>query len=174
MLITKNHIKVIKFFLPLLSVGRPEMPTFSSLNLDGCSSPTPAPPPPPPICYDNCEIPRQHCYDCGKCVVLCYDHFGCDCEPPSFDPTEIECAICYCTREVKLMWHVSFVIIISRIIQCSMFCRWKMSHISVIKNLQKKRTRNRTSARYKLCWRGILFRTMEKTMYNWSSASLQE
>ena len=52
---------------------------------------------------------------------------------PSFDPTEIECAICYCTREVKLMWHVSFVIIISSIIQCSMFCRWKMSHISVIK-----------------------------------------
>ena len=85
----------------VMSVGRPEMLTFSSLNLDGCSSPTP--PPPPPICYDYCEIPRQHCDDCGKCVVLCYDHFGCDCEPPTFDPTEIECAICYCTREVKLM-----------------------------------------------------------------------
>ena len=85
----------------VMSVGRPEMPTFSSLNLDGCSSPTP--PPPPPICYDYCEIPRQHCDDCEKCVVLCYDHFGCDCEPPTFDPTEIECAICYCTREVKLM-----------------------------------------------------------------------
>lgn len=88
----------------VMSVGRPEMPTFSSLNLYGCSSPTPAPPPPPPpICYEHCEIPSQHCNDCGKCDFLCYDHFGCDCEEPYFDPTEIECAICYCTREVRLM-----------------------------------------------------------------------
>ena len=88
----------------VMSVGRPEMPSFSSLNLDGSSSPPPAPPPPPPpICYDHCEIPTQHCYDCGKCAVLCYEHFGCDCEDYYFDPTEIECAICYCTKEVKLL-----------------------------------------------------------------------
>ena len=88
----------------VMSVGRPEMPTFSSLNLDGCSSPTPAPPPPPPpVCYEHCEIPRQHCDDCGKCDFLCSEHFGCDCEEPYFEPYEIECAICYCTREVRLM-----------------------------------------------------------------------
>ena len=49
----------------VMSVGRPDMPSFSSLNLDGSTSPTPAPPPPlQPICYDHCEIPREHCEDC--------------------------------------------------------------------------------------------------------------
>ena len=88
----------------VMSVGRPEMPSFSSLNLDGSSSPPPAPPPfcSPLICYDDCEIPRQHCDDCGKCIVLCPEHFGCGCDGLDFDPTEIECAICYCTREVKI------------------------------------------------------------------------
>ena len=91
----------------VMSVGRPEMPTFSSLNLDGSYSSTPDPPPPhsprpPPICYDHCEIPRQHCDYCGKCFVLCNEHFGCDCEDERFEPDEIECAICYCTNEVKL------------------------------------------------------------------------
>ena len=35
----------------VMSVGRPEMPNFSSLNLDGSCSPTPPPPPtsPPPV-----------------------------------------------------------------------------------------------------------------------------
>ena len=91
----------------VMSVGRPEMPTFSSLNLDDSFFPTPDPPPPhsprpPPICYDHCEIPRQHCDYCGKCFVLCNEHFGCDCEDERFEPDEIECAICYCTNEVKL------------------------------------------------------------------------
>ena len=66
----------------VMSLGRAEMPTFSTLNLDGSSSPPPAPPPPSPpsswICYDDCED-DLHCSDCGKCVVLCHDHSGCDC-----------------------------------------------------------------------------------------------
>ena len=37
----------------------PQIPTFSTLNLDGSSSPPPAPPPPSPpcpfICWDDCE-----------------------------------------------------------------------------------------------------------------------
>ena len=85
----------------VMSVGRPDMPSFSSLNLDGSTSPTPAPPPPlQPICYDHCEIPREHCEDCKKCVVLCSEHFGCACFEKHY---EIECAICYCTREVRVM-----------------------------------------------------------------------
>ena len=77
-----------------------------------------------------CEIPRR-CLWKMRCTVLWSLWLWL--WTPSFDPTEIECAICYCTREVKLMWHGSFVIIISSIIQCSMFCRWKMLHISKIK-----------------------------------------
>ena len=57
----------------VMSLGRPEMPTFSSLNLDGSSSPPPAPPPPPQpsawICYDDCEN-DIYCSNCGKCIVL--------------------------------------------------------------------------------------------------------
>ena len=26
---------------------------------------------------------------CGKCVVLCYDHFGCDCEPLPLIPLRL-------------------------------------------------------------------------------------
>ena len=33
----------------VMSLGRPEMTTFSSLNLDGESSPSPSPPPPTPL-----------------------------------------------------------------------------------------------------------------------------
>ena len=90
----------------VMSVGRPEMPNFSSLNLDGSSSPTPSSAPPscpPPLCYEDCKIPEQHCEACGRCQFLCIEHSGCDCEEPYFDPTEIECAICYCTREVRLV-----------------------------------------------------------------------
>ena len=57
----------------VMSVGRPDMPSFSSLNLDGSTSPTPAPPPTlRPICYDHCEIPTEHSNDCKKmrCTVL--------------------------------------------------------------------------------------------------------
>jgi len=40
-----------------MSVGRPDIPSFSTLNLDGSTSPTPFPPsqPPPPVCYDDCN-----------------------------------------------------------------------------------------------------------------------
>ena len=79
----------------VMSVGRPDMPSFSSLNLDGSTSPTPAPPPTlRPICYDHCEIPSEHYDDCKKCVVLCPEHFWCAC---------FESAICCCTREVRFM-----------------------------------------------------------------------
>ena len=65
----------------VMSVGRPDMPSFSSLNLDGSSSPTPAPPPPlRPTCYDHCQIPEEHCDDCNKCLLLCPDHHGCRCD----------------------------------------------------------------------------------------------
>ena len=41
----------------VMSVGRPEMPNFSSLNLDGSCSPTPPPPPtsPPPVAPLPCS-----------------------------------------------------------------------------------------------------------------------
>ena len=83
----------------VMSLGRPEMPTFSTLNLDGSSSPPPAPPPSspfsPPICYDDCTE-DQHCNLCGKCYVLCKDHSGCDCDDED-DPRIIyHCAVCCC------------------------------------------------------------------------------
>ena len=67
----------------VMSVGRPEMPTFSSLNLDGSSSPSPDPPPCSPpspwICYDECKN-DEHCEICYKCLLLCPDHHGCRCD----------------------------------------------------------------------------------------------
>ena len=67
----------------VMSVGRPEMPTFSSLNLDG------DPPVPPSSastnpwipCLNNCSIPDDHCQDCYKCEYLCIEHHGCYCDP---------------------------------------------------------------------------------------------
>ena len=89
----------------VMSVGRPEMPTFSSLNLDGSSSPSPDPPPCSPpspwICYDDCNQ-DEHCSDCGKCNVLCQEHSGCDCDCENVNdlgvPLEItfHCAVCFC------------------------------------------------------------------------------
>ena len=99
----------------VMSLGRPEMPTFSSLNLDGSSSPSasPAPPPstpsstspppstpspsPPPfgVCYEGCG-PYQHCDRCGKCEDLCQEHNGCDLE----EELPLHCAVCCCLREV--------------------------------------------------------------------------
>ena len=67
----------------VMSVGRPEMPTFSSLNLDGSSSPSPDPPPCSPpspwICYDECKN-DEHCEICNNCLLLCPDHHGCRCD----------------------------------------------------------------------------------------------
>ena len=81
----------------VMSVGRPEMPTFSSLNLDGSSSPSPDPPPCSPpspwICYDDCNQ-DEHCSDCGKCNVLCQEHSGCDCEDG------LEIAVCCCDTKL--------------------------------------------------------------------------
>ena len=91
----------------VMSLGRPEMPTFSSLNLDGASSPSPTPTPPtpssaspppstpspsPPVCYRGCT---WHCDSCGKCPFLCQDHSGCPCcedLPP-------HCTVCCCLRD---------------------------------------------------------------------------
>ena len=88
----------------VLSLGRAEMPTFSTLNLDGSSSPPPAPPPPSPpsswICYDDCED-DLHCSDCGKCVVLCHDHSGCDCYGEECLGISFHCAVCCCGRSLE-------------------------------------------------------------------------
>ena len=101
----------------VMSLGRPEMPTFSSLNLDGSSSPSasPAPPPstpsstspapstpspsPPPfgVCYEGCG-PYQHCDRCGKCEDLCQEHNGCDCDLEKELP--LHCAVCCCLMSV--------------------------------------------------------------------------
>ena len=73
----------------VMSLGRPKMPTFSSLNLDGDP---PIPPPSPLIspclpylayltlpCLDECTIPDDHCEDCYRCAHLCIEHEGCSC-----------------------------------------------------------------------------------------------
>ena len=96
----------------VMSVGRPEMPTFSYLNLDGSSSPTPSAPPssppPQPLCYDNCNIPEEHCETCGRCEFLCIEHSGCHCNPTpdgfwnqDFEDYEFECAVCYCMSSIR-------------------------------------------------------------------------
>ena len=99
----------------VMSLGRQEMPTFSSLNLDGASSPSPTPTPPTPssaspppsspspspppfgVCYEGCQS-DQHCDRCGKCDYLCQEHNGCDCY--SEEELPFLCAVCYCLRSV--------------------------------------------------------------------------
>ena len=71
----------------VMSVGRPDMPTFSSLNLDGSPPVPPSSPPISPLinpwipCMNNCDIPDEHCEHCFKCTDLCSEHQGCSCEP---------------------------------------------------------------------------------------------
>ena len=75
----------------VMSVGRPDMPTFSSLNLDGNppippSPPTISPPTSPLInpwipCMNNCDISDEHCELFFKCSELRSEHQGCSCEP---------------------------------------------------------------------------------------------
>ena len=71
----------------VMSVGRPDMPTFSSLNLDGNPPVPPSSPPISPLinpwipCMNNCDIPDEHCEHCFKCTELCSEHQGCSCEP---------------------------------------------------------------------------------------------
>ena len=86
----------------VMSLGRPEMQTFSSLNLDGsCSSP-PAPPSPstPSPCYDDCEN-DMHCSDCGKCYALCPEHSGCNCCDEDGLEFTFHCAVCCCGRSLE-------------------------------------------------------------------------
>ena len=64
----------------VMSVGRPEMPTFCFLNLDGDPQVPPSSPSTNP-CLDNCDIPDDHCKDCYKCEYLCIEHNGCSCYP---------------------------------------------------------------------------------------------
>ena len=89
----------------VMSLGRPEMPTFSTLNLDGSSSPPPAPPPPsqstPFICYDDCEE-DLHCSKCGKCYALCHEHSGCDCSAEDGLEIDFHCALCCCGRSLEI------------------------------------------------------------------------
>ena len=82
-------------------IARRDAPTFSTLNVDGPTpptppSPTPPPPPPsptppkptppsprplsrqPPFCYVLCKR-EDHCEVCGRCQELCIDHRGCYC-----------------------------------------------------------------------------------------------
>ena len=86
----------------VMSLGRVEMPTFSTLNLDGSSSP-PAPPPTSPpspfLCYDDCKD-DEHCSDCGKCFVLCHEHYGCDCCGEEGLNITFHCAVCCCGRSL--------------------------------------------------------------------------
>ena len=93
-------------------VERPDLPTFSSLNLDGSSSPPPSSPtspttspptssPPPtaptshrpPFCHINYK--HRHCETCGRCVHLCGEHHGCYCEEEETDKAT-SCDVCYC------------------------------------------------------------------------------
>ena len=64
----------------VMSLGRLPMPSFGNLNLDG--NPPPSPPNNPWIpCMDDCNIPEEHCEDCHRCTVLCFEHEGCACDP---------------------------------------------------------------------------------------------
>ena len=81
----------------VMSVGRPDMPTFSSLNLDGNP---PVPPASPLInpwitCKNNCDIPDEHCEHCFKCTELCSRHQGCSCDPTEYHSlTHLWCTQC--------------------------------------------------------------------------------
>ena len=83
----------------VMSVGRPEMPTFSFPNLDGDPQVPPSSPSTNPWipCLDNCDIPDDHCKDCYKCEYLCIEHDGCSCDPD--DPNcHMNLADPYCSQ----------------------------------------------------------------------------
>ena len=82
----------------VISVEKLDVPTFSSINMDGSSSPPPSSPTPspspttptptpsscrPPLCHLNYD--HTHCEHCGRCVYLCGEHHGCYCGKPWFD-----------------------------------------------------------------------------------------
>ena len=140
-----------------MSLGRAEMPSFSTLNLDGSSSPPPALPPPsrstPAICYDDCDD-ELHCSDCGKCYVLCHEHSGCDCNEEDGLEIDFHCAVCCCGRSLeyadcmlrsllspaeyhtashKYLWLLSYCSHSQSIIQCDMTYIEMMSLKTIIK-----------------------------------------
>ena len=96
----------------VMTVARPDVPTFSTLNVDGPSSPPPAPPPPlpssmrPPFCYFNCEKKLwDHCPNCGRCAFLCIEHNGCHCDPEQKeDDCKDICAVCECQEGVRYQY----------------------------------------------------------------------
>ena len=83
-------------------------PTFSQLDGEGGSEESDSelessPPPSQPVCYEECDIPFDHCDKCGKCEFLCVEHSGCDCDctpdgfwNKDFQRLQYECAVCYC------------------------------------------------------------------------------
>ena len=84
-------------------------PTFSQLDGEGGSEVDldseieRSPPPSNPVCYEECDIPLDHCEKCGKCEFLCVEHSGCDCDctpdgfwNQDFEYYQYECAVCYC------------------------------------------------------------------------------
>ena len=96
----------------VMTVARPDVPTFSTLNVDGPSSPPPAPAPPlpssmrPPFCYFNCEKKLwDHCPNCGRCAFLCIEHNGCHCDPEQKeDDCKDICAVCECQEGVRYQY----------------------------------------------------------------------
>ena len=95
----------------VISVEKLDVPTFSSINMDGSSSPPPSSPTPspspttptptpssrrPPLCHLNYD--HTHCEHCGRCVYLCGEHHGCYCGKPWSDQW---CDVCYCELVVR-------------------------------------------------------------------------
>ena len=93
----------------VISVEKLDVPTFSSINMDGSSSPPPSSPTPspttptptpssrrPPLCHLNYD--HTHCEHCGRCVYLCVEHHGCYCGKPWSDQW---CDVCYCELVVR-------------------------------------------------------------------------
>ena len=89
----------------VISVEKLDVPTFSSINMDGSSSPPPSSPTPspshttptptpssrrPPLCHLNYD--HTHCEHCGRCVYLCGEHHGCYCGKPWSDQW---CDVCF-------------------------------------------------------------------------------
>ena len=83
--------------------------TFSQLDGEGGSEvdldseEERSPPPSKAVCYEECDIPFDHCEKCGKCEFLCVEHSGCDCDctpdgfwNQDFEYYQYECAVCYC------------------------------------------------------------------------------
>ena len=149
----------------VMSVGRPDMPTFSSLNLDGNppippSPPTISPPTSPLInpwipCMNNCNIPDEHCEHCFKCGELCSEHQGCSCEPKReyrivrspLDHTryiigskDLWCTQCKQRHETQPMWWFLFCTHLLSIVQYFMFC--SLDFVTDLQNEIKKRNTN--------------------------------